>query len=297
MISILIPVYNTDACQLARALSQQVSVASFKAEIIIMDDASDEQYREINSSVPGLPFITFISLEKNIGRIEIRKKLAYAAQYDWLLFIDGDSEIIAPGYLMQYHQHLTGSMDVIAGGRIYPAKPPTDKKFLLHWKYGSKREKTNKHALSEKNFYGFKSNNFLIRKDVFNKLRLKENFWGYGHEDTLMGIELENLNAIIEYINNPVLHAVLDENDRFINKSLNALENLKELAKNTNRKVLGKHVKLFRYYTILRSLHAGWFLKICVFPFLRVIENNLYSRHPSLFLFDVYRLYYFISLR
>lgn len=294
MISILLPVYNIDVCGLTSNLSDQVLNSRLNAEIIVMDDGSDEKYSMLNSIVSIMPFVKYIKLEKNIGRINIRKKLAATANYDWLLFIDGDSKILSEEFLISYYKSIASGKDVIAGGRVYDPEAPVDHQYSLHWKYGREREKNK--TTNSNSFYGFMSNNFMIKKNVFTQITFNDALSGYGHEDTLMGIELENMNCTIRYINNPVLHLVLDANEAFINKAKNALINLKNISYEVPRKILIRHVKLFRYYALLQSWHIVNVFKAVVIPFKNYIEKNIQSNNPSLFLFDVYRLFYFSNI-
>ena len=295
MISILIPVYNTKIYTLVSDLSNQILNDQIPAEIIVLEDGSDKNYLLENSSVASIPFVKYIICDQNLGRIITRKKLAEAASYDWLLFIDADSKIISNHFLKIYNHQLSSGADVILGGRIYEAERP-QQQYLLHWKYGSEREKNYSGNNKPGKWRGFLTNNFLIKKNVFKQFSFIEGLNGYGHEDTLMGVALEKMNCKIQYINNPVLHLVLHNTDAFISNAKNALLNLKKISIQFPHGILKRHVKLFRYYSLLRSWYLLNLFRLTVSPFKNSMERNLRGTYPSLFLFDVYRLICFIEI-
>src|SRR5689334_1624674 len=105
MISILVPVYNFDVTELAADLSRQLTALQKPGEIILYDDGSEEKFRHINSATTRLPHVQYIEAGINHGRIRIRQLLAEKAQYDWLLFLDGDSKLHFDGFLHDYAVH------------------------------------------------------------------------------------------------------------------------------------------------------------------------------------------------
>lgn len=293
MISILIPVFNQDINILVARLSAGLSHLQEAGEIIVMDDGSDRAFLEVNKAVAGLPFVRYLPQAKNHGRIRIRQLLAEAAAGEWLLFLDGDSELPSATFLQQYYQATATYSGVVVGGRIYTAVPPQDCTLLLHWKYGSYREsRTPLHQHQP----AFMSNNFLIQARYFQQLSFDTGWGGYGHEDTWIGIQLEKMGVPVHYMDNPVLHAGLEKNALFIAKSENALVNLHKLSGIVPGELLARHVKLFRVYKKLEAWHALW-LPLTGYALLKnYIWRNLNSCDPSLTLFDLYRLCHFIRL-
>src|SRR6476620_9161439 len=135
MISILIPVFNTDVVPLVSALSTQVAQLRYPAEIIVMDDNSEEHWKQRNTQIQTFSNTHYIELPQNIGRFKIRSRLAAKARFEWLLFLDGDSEIIHSNFLANYIQTFSTAHDVMIGGRVYTEQPPQDCLLMLHWKY------------------------------------------------------------------------------------------------------------------------------------------------------------------
>ncbi len=284
MISILVPVYNTSVFKLVNDLSQQIAQNKLQAEIIVFDDFSDEAYRFQNKLLTTLPGVCYKLLEMNHGRVAIRKLLASSAKNEWLLFIDGDSSMISKDYLINYCHAIDKKVDVIQGGRTYASIPPAACNKRLHWHYGRMRENIDNVK------FRFHSNNFCIRKSVFEQLTFPEDITGYGHEDTWIGIQLDLLQARIFFINNPVLHEGIESSDVFLTKSINALHNLLKLAQKTDEELLIKHVRIFSAFCKLKSLRLELFILLLYKATRKIILNNLTSCRPSLLFFDYYRL-------
>lgn len=296
MISILIPVYNFWVTDLVKALCSQITVQDI-GEIIVFDDGSDVKYLHENRVIAGLPKVVYKEWNKNQGRVLIRKLLAEAADNPYLLFLDSDSRIIKTDFLATYINALQQQADVMVGGRIYSAKKPTDCRLALHWQYGRKREisKVQKKAVNP--YSGFMSNNFLIKKSVFLNLNFDASLQGYGHEDTWMGIQLENQKAAIYYIHNPVEHIGLETAAVYIAKSENAVRNLVKLQRIAGTEILCRHIKIYRVYSTLSKYRLSSFIAFLHHMSRPLLIRQLTSCNPSLMLFDFYRLGYLINVK
>lgn len=286
MISILIPVFNVDVTLLIRDLLQQLDRDKLPCELIVFDDGSVEGVKTANRNACLDKPIIYREQDRNYGRVEIRKRLALAAKYEWLLFIDCDSKIVKQNYLQAYISHLDFA-DAIVGGTVYQEEPPPCSK-RLHWKYGTFREVTTPQKKS------FRSNNFCVRKALFLALQLPPELSGYGHEDTFIGMELERKGAKISYIGNPVLHLGIEDAPNFIRKSESALENLLRLRKYVHTDDLRRHVTLYDVFCRTRLLQPFilWIYGL-VKP---LLIKNLNSCNPNLKYFDFYRLCRLIML-
>src|SRR5687768_11430560 len=290
MISILIPVHNVSVSSMVQELSNQLKLIGAEGEIIVFDDFSHESIKRQNQSITLLEEVFYKELEKNYGRSEIRRLLAESARYEWLLFIDSDSAIINKNFLTNYVQAFNNENDVYTGGRVYAAIQPAACNKRLHWKYGTEREsaKGNTNALH--------TNNFCIRKDVFLQLKFPAQLTGYGHEDTWMEIELEKKGKKIEFIDNPILHNGLEDTPVFLEKTKNALKNLLALTRIFDEKAIRDKVSLFNLYFWQRELGLNKFISAILKKRITKVETNLLSCNPSIFNFDLYRLYYLTEL-
>lgn len=293
MISILIPVYNQDVNNLVARLSAGLSHLQKGGEIIVMEDGSHAEYLQQNAPIANLPGVRHIIQTKNRGRLKIRLLLAQEAQGEWLLFLDGDSGIPNEDFLLRYEAALQAHKAIIVGGRVYQSTPPEDCTLRLHWKYGTQRE--SRHP-DKKHQPAFMTNNFVIAATLFKQLDFGDHWEGYGHEDTWIGVKLEQASVHVDFINNQVIHEGLERNDVFIRKSGNALVNLKKISQKLPSTQLAQHVKLFRIYRQLKKWRLDW-VPVLIYRLLeKAIQRNLHSCNPSLKLFDLYRLQYFIHI-
>lgn len=291
MISILIPVFNVEIEKLIQELSFQLSHLPIEGEILVFDDCSQPFIKDRNRVLSSIKNVFYKELDKNYGRIEIRKLLATAAKYDWLLFIDCDSTIVNQSYLVKYVEILSDEYDVYTGGTIYQSTPPIECFKQLHWKYGSQRESGKKRNLA------FHTNNFLIRKNVFLRLKFPNQLQGYGHEDTWMQIQFEILNKKVHFFDNPVLHMGLEQTTTFLTKTKNALKNLLVLVEIEGPVRVKRKVKLVKIYFFLKQYRMTGVIKHFLKRRIKTIEENLNSCNPSLFQFDLYRLYHLLTIK
>ncbi len=290
MLSVLIPIYNFDVRLLVENLHRQAEKLDVDFEICCLDDASDAPFQELNRRLKMLEHVVYQELPQNIGRARIRNRLAEWARYDYLLFMDADSKVVSDDYLEQYLRFLP-TASVLYGGRCYDNKPPEDPHLYFHWFYGINREQRSARDRALQPHHGFMTNNFLITKGAFQRIRFEEQITRYGHEDTLFGLQLKQNDIDIVHLDNPLEHIGLEKNDRFLKKSLEAVENLAFLIK--------KHPELETRLT--RSFHflQKYRLSQMVNTFLKILqplfERNLKGKHPRLLLFDLMKLGYFLE--
>ncbi|PLX13726.1 MAG: hypothetical protein C0597_11230 [Marinilabiliales bacterium] len=295
MISILIPVYNFNISDLVHGLVEQIKDNSIEAEIIIVDDSSSKK-NESNSELQNLLYVKFEQLTQNIGRSKIRNYLASKSRYNYLLFIDCDAGIYGSEYLKNYIQCIYQNNEVACGGTIYQEKAPEDRKLFLHWFYGKNREMRSSAMRAKNPYNSFSTFNFLIKKEIFTKIKFNEDLIEYGHEDTLFGIELKRRGTEINHITNPLIHEGLDLSTDFISKTNKSVYNLRYLYENyPERKQLLGPIKLLRYAQVINNLGLAWFFKMQYHLLHKKLIKSLISNNPSLILLDIYKLLLFFS--
>ncbi|KQB37707.1 glycosyltransferase family 2 protein [Flavobacterium aquidurense] len=293
MLSILIPVYNYNIFSLAEILHDQVSKCNIDFEIICLDDGSDFFISE-NEKINQFKNTTYYTLEQNIGRSAIRNLLAQKAIYKNLLFLDADTIPVHSNFISNYILQINNNEKIIYGGILYQSKKP-QKEQLLRWIYGNKREALSTLERANNPYISFLTLNFLISKSIFSKIKFNEKIPNLRHEDTLFSFELMQNKIEVVHIQNPVYHLGIEDSEAFLRKSEEAVIGLKNLV--DSHLITSDYVKLSHYFEIvkkyyLRSLIAFWF-KIFKPFFLK----QLLSKKPSLFLFDIYRLGYYCTLK
>lgn len=221
MISVCIPIYNYYAYPLVRRLVNQAKQHKIDIEVVCIDDHSSGYYMTQNKGIAEIA--RYMRLGQNVGRAKIRNLFLKYTQGEYLIFLDCDS-IVPDNFLKIYNQHLRDA-DVVVGGRVYDGRG-NDQEHRLRYLYGTKIE--SKPAAQRKlhPYRSFMTNNFMIRRDVFEKIHFDERITKYGHEDTLFGYSLEQHKVKIVHIDNAVVNGQVEDNAEFLHKTIEAVENL-----------------------------------------------------------------------
>ncbi len=295
MLSICIPVYNVDARDLIQTL-HDLGLEQESFEIIVLDDASDFSFQKLNREVQALPHVLYKELTKNTGRSAIRNLFLKYAKYNYLLFIDGDAKVMRNDFLKKYFNYKQKA-DVICGGTAYENSLP-ESKYILRWTYGQQREAIpaeQRQQFPNRSFSGF---NFLIKKNIFNKIRFDESITQYGHEDTLLGHALQKANIPVFHIDNPLIHLGLDESNIFLEKTEASIENLVYIQRKLKTDQAFTHQNKL-LLTVARLEKTG--LEGLVYFILKNIKNllhkNLCSSNPNIRYFDLYKLFLFLRIK
>jgi len=289
MLSVCIPIYNQDVGELTHALHRQAEALGVEAEILLLDDASEERFRLINRQLSALPLVRYEELNKNSGRSRIRNTLALKARYPLLLYLDCDITIPRKDFLRSY---LEAGRDgsVVCGGHAYQAEQPAWP-YLLHWLSGSHRETKDAAIRQFQPYHSFMTASFLVPASLLFELPFNEELNGYGHEDTLYGFQLKKRNIHVKHIDNPVIHRGLEPADVFLEKTRDSLANLIKIYELTGYDVdfldmvrvlkTCEQIKRQRLRPLLALFHslAG-----------HCLARRLAGRHPRLWMLDLYKL-------
>ena len=293
MLSILIPNYNNNIIELVESLGNQADKIDIKYEVIIGDDASDKDIFRQNQTVTGRGNVKMTRQKERVGRSRIRNLLAEEANYEYLLFIDSDARVIHTDFLDNYLKNKDRAQ-VICGGTSYSEDPPDSKDRLLRWKYGKLREQRPASIRNKNPWVSFSTFNFLIHKPLFNKIRFDEDLSDYGHEDTLFGLQLKEYNISVHHIDNALLHTGLEKNTAFIEKTKKSLENLWALYRNQNYNTgFRDDIRLLRYYHCIERFGMKNLIILKFRCLQKLLERNLSGTHPSIILFQFYKLGYY----
>ena len=296
MLSVCIPLYNYDVTPLVKKLVEQSNLNSLPVEILVFDDGSTTAYKEHNRKIKKYSEVIYLELEKNLGSAAIRNKLASEAKYDRILFLDSDSDI-HPAFIKNYIPFLAEDNMIVYGGRVHPELLPSNDK-SLRWKVGKIKEDHNAARRSKVPNKSFMSNNFLVKKELFNSISFDETIERSGHEDTMYGIELELKGIKIIHIDNPVVHIGLESNDEFILKTKQRLETLKYLThKYNDNHLLSKRITILKYFNLVESCKLISLLGVIYKMTQTMLEKNLCSKNPSMWLYDIYKLGYYSKLK
>lgn len=305
-LSILLPSYNNVCVSLVQVLQRQADALRgrlgkpFRYEIIVADDGStDAACIDANRVIGDMLHCRYLRMEQNVGRAQIRNVLISESRGDYVLLIDSDLFLCDDNYLYKY---ATSTADVVYGGTriggeglaMVDNEANTENlKGNLRYIYEKKAEPSHRAA-----FRQLRPNqeisvcNLYARRDIMEAHPFDSRFKAYGYEDVLFGKRLAESGIEVTHIDNPVLINEFESNSVFVKKTEEAILTLcrfeQDLEGYSNLKT--KVTTLGRYIHL--SLFRLWH---------RIMKNkekrNLTGSKPSLLLFKLYKLGFFLENR
>lgn len=305
-LSILLPSYNNVCVSLVQVLQRQADALRgkldkpFRYEIIVADDCStDAVCIDANRVIGDMLHCRYLRMEQNVGRAQIRNVLISESRGDYVLLIDSDLFLCDDNYLYKY---ATSTADVVYGGTriggeglaMVDNEANTENlKGNLRYIYEKKAEPSHRAA-----FRQLRPNqeisvcNLYARRDIMEAHPFDSRFKAYGYEDVLFGKRLAESGIEVTHIDNPVLINEFEPNSVFVKKTEEAILTLcrfeQDLEGYSNLKT--KVTTLGRYIPL--SLFRLWH---------RIMKNkekrNLTGSKPSLLLFKLYKLGFFLENR
>ena len=305
-LSILLPSYNNVCVSLVQVLQRQADALRgkldkpFRYEIIVADDCStDAACIDANRVIGDMLHCRYLRMEQNVGRAQIRNVLISESRGDYVLLIDSDLFLCDDNYLYKY---ATSTADVVYGGTriggegLAMVDNEANKENLkgnLRYIYEKKAEPSHRAA-----FRQLRPNqeisvcNLYARRDIMEAHPFDSRFKAYGYEDVLFGKRLAESGIEVTHIDNPVLINEFEPNSVFVKKTEEAILTLcrfeQDLEGYSNLKT--KVSTLGRYIPL--SLFRLWH---------RIMKNkekrNLTGSKPSLLLFKLYKLGFFLENR
>ena len=305
-LSILLPSYNNVCVSLVQVLQRQADALRgkldkpFRYEIIVADDCStDAACIDANRVIGDMLHCRYLRMEQNVGRAQIRNVLISESRGDYVLLIDSDLFLCDDNYLYKY---ATSTADVVYGGTriggegfaMVDNEANTEHlKGNLRYIYEKKAEPSHRAV-----FRQLRPNqeisvcNLYARRDIMEAHPFDSRFKAYGYEDVLFGKRLAESGIEVTHIDNPVLINEFESNSVFVKKTEEAILTLcrfeQDLEGYSNLKT--KVTSLGRYIPL--SLFRLWH---------RIMKNkekrNLTGSKPSLLLFKLYKLGFFLENR
>lgn len=284
-LSILIPTYNDVCCQLVNDLQSQAAALGIDYEIIVADDGStDEAVLRQNRTINALPYCRLFERGTNSGRAVIRNVLASEARYPWLLFIDSDMTVCRTDFIERY---VSTVGDVVYGGLVIRHTTRQN----LRARYELSR--ASEHTLERRRqspYHDFHTANFMIRRDLMLTHPFDERFSRYGYEDVLLGKTLQ-MNAIgIEHIDNPLSFEIFESNAAFVSKTEEGLQTLYSFRHELRG--YSRMIDFTEQHPVVSVLIRCWHHIAKKWE-----RRHLCSNAPTLCIFTLYRLGYFLSLK
>jgi glycosyltransferase involved in cell wall biosynthesis len=249
-LSVLVPFYKHDPspllCALARGTTDDV-------EIVLVDDGSHSAtlLNDILSTAEALTCpVTIIVLGTNRGRARARNRLISEARGEYVLFLDADMIPERFDFLARWlHLIATKYPAVAFGGFTVPAHKRGA--YALHAKLAQRSDCVSAAVRARNPAQFVATSNLLVRADVLAATPFDNSFTGWGWEDVEWALRASS-KARIHHIDNPAMHAGLDDAATLLRKYREAGPNFARLA--------ARHpeaVQSFRSYRAARAMrHA-----------------------------------------
>ena len=289
-LSVLIPAYNCNCLPLVEQLLPLLQSDVNAYEVIVSDDATtNPEIIKANEAINQLPGCRYILKTENAGSAANRNYLGAISQYPLLLFLDCDISIPDRSFLKQY---LSTPMDGVVNGGI-SIIDDVQLHQNLRYRYEKAEIPSHTAVMRQANRYQhFRSTNFMITRSAFEKCPFDERFTRSGYEDVLYGKMLKQQHINVVHIDNPVLMTKFENNPDYVTKierSLRTLYTFRNELRGYSRLltlVSGIHLSIVR--NLIRLWHQ---------VFKKAERRNLCGSRPSLWVFKLYRLGYFLSLQ
>lgn len=291
MLSILIPTYNYETTTLVQSLYNECIRLNIAFEIIVRDDAlANNKYQKQNETINTLKNCSYKVNSRTLYRAANRNTLAENAQYENLLFIDGDARVENTQFVQHYLPFFHKNTVVIGGTKYIESQLNEDNS--LRWHYGFHKEMKSAAQRNVKPYHSFTPFNVLIPKHIFQKIKFDENLKEYGHEDTLFGWQLQLHKIPLIHIQNPLIHEGLESNEVFLNKSEKAIQNLIQLEQISVYAAMLENLDLVRFARRFQMFNFSIFKNNLQNLFANYLKRKSYSKSMFIFSFWKMLMYY-----
>ena len=221
MISIIVPIYNTNKEYLTKCLNSIINQTYPKIEILLIDDGSDEWckncYEEISQKDNRIKCI----VQENQGVSNARNNGIKNANGDWIMFVDADDwlELDCCQKIMD-RVEANPNLEILIGKVILNKKETEQKIFNAYDNDKIITTKNDKEELlisildDNKSKYNYVESvwaklfkrEYLIKNNIFFKEKLRIG------EDCLFTYEAYNKASTIYYLNDFIYHYRINEN-------------------------------------------------------------------------------------
>ena len=215
-----------------------------------------------------------------------RKNLLRCNQTDWLLFLDGDMDILSDHFIATY---INANIANVAYGGYKVGQGVTSSLRYIYEKQCEPQhtaEERRKHP-----YMHFHTCNVFVRRNVMLQYPFDERFRRYGYEDVFWGKTLRQAGIAIEHLDNPVGFCTFESNEASVLLTKEGLRTLYDF-----REELKEYSQMLTFIDGIRPSFIHGCIRIWHTVIGPMERRNLCSSHPHLKLFRLYKLGYFLSL-
>lgn len=289
-ISVLIPTYNHVCTALVEQLRPLLEASAVRYEIVVADDGStDAATVSDNQAITQWPHCRYIVRRKNVGRAAIRNFLVKEARYAYVLFIDSDMTIISDGFIRRY---LESDCDTVIDGGVAICGDGQQLGSNLRYRYEKAEEARHTAPERQKSPYQhLHTANLFVSRELMLEHPFDERFRRYGYEDVLLGKTFHQHHIPIEHIDNPLGFCTFESNADFVAKTEEGLRTLGQFSED-----LRGYSRLLTFVSNIHFPTIKTLIRLWHRTFGPLERRLLCGRRPSLTVFKLYRLGYFLSV-
>jgi glycosyltransferase involved in cell wall biosynthesis len=207
-LSIVVPFHQYDATPLLVDLTAKLAASAENVELVLLDDGSpDESHFERiavlirDSAIP----VKAVRSHRNLGRSGARNALVDFARAPYLLFLDSDMLPDRADYLERYLAEIHAGTVFAYGGRSVARCGTIAPEHELHWYFTKRFEQLPASTRAKDPAVYFLSSNFIVRRDIIQRIPLDARFTGWGWEDCEWAHRVIAVHPL-KHINNSATH-------------------------------------------------------------------------------------------
>ncbi len=287
LLSVLIPTRDFVPAELVEQIYRQAEDLGEPYEILILDDASTKP--EIQQGLARLEqkgWCRILTQQVNQGRAKARNILYKASSGRILLFIDSDARVIDSQFLRRHLDDISRA-EVVCGGLTNPP-PPAPDGCELRYKYETAAQRKGHRTAAWRNKNPYKSMasfQLLMRREVMQRVPFQETIAGYGYEDVVFGLQLQELGISVLHTDNNLEHTGINSNTAFLSNTEEAMRTLATLPEQWQQQIplacTARKLEKWHIAPLLRGIF------LLIKP---LVRRNLLGHHPSIHLYQTYKL-------
>jgi glycosyltransferase involved in cell wall biosynthesis len=246
-LSVLIPFFRDDPCELLARLDEEAAAQGGSVEIVVLDDGSGDKAlaARVSAQVKAMRLPTrFVRLLANEGRSRGRNRLASHARAGSFLFLDADMRPDHRRFLQTWADLVAHEDPAVAFGGFSLEQASDAAEFAVHRAMARRAEcvpYTERARQPEKYVY---TSNLLVRRDAFDAEAFATDFSGWGWEDVEWGMRIARRFRVV-HLDNPATHLGLDTVEALAAKYEQSVDNF--------ARVVRRHPQVVRTYPSYRA--------------------------------------------
>lgn len=251
ILSILVPFYHDDPCDLIAALSEQALTG---VELVLYDDGSADKelyFRIITQAGQSRLPVKLISAPENRGRSHARNALVQAAKGQYLLFLDADMLPTGPDLLRNYCQEIQNGAPAVVFGGFQVPKQAGQPDQELHRAISQTSDCLSAEERAKLPAKHVCTSNLLVRKDVLAANPFDTDFHGWGWEDVEWAARVAEHNEI-RHVDNAALHLGLESAESLVRRYRDSAANYALFV--SKHPQLARQLPTFRTAKLARKL-------------------------------------------